>query len=562
MKQNTKKRVKEFACVILLFIILSLVMTYPVISKINTHIAGDGGDGLQFTWNLWHVNQVIVNGGGIQELYYTNYQFYPKGTTLTFHTLSLTNTLFLGFPLMLLTNNFILIYNLLFLFNFILAGFGMYILIKYLTKDRVISFLVGFAFAFSPFIVARGMGHLNLMSIGWVPLFFLFFIKTLKENKNSNPIFAAIILTFLSLADFYHLLNIFIISLLYFLYALYKKSIIFNKKLIQRAIIFVVLFGLLISPFLAPMIKEFSQNGQSYLISNERISCIHPYNYVIPSMFHPVWGNFIHNKFVKCNACEDNVFLGYFIIILSLLYFIKTRKQKFWWALAGLFFIFSIFPKNPLLELLIKIIPFYSTMFVTSRFAFGVLFSIFIIFAFALKDFIPKAEIFLTRKLKLKRKISKLILFSIIFIILFLEFVPVPYATMYGNSKEFNEISLNLKENTTNWTILNLPPLSNSKDLLFQIFHNQKIVGGYISRMSPKITKTPNEIQDSIYKKNLEIFNNLLRKNNVKYITISGFNENEDYYKKLDYLLKEISAKEIQKVENFFIIYELDLKAE
>ena len=175
--RNWKSKIKERGIELLFFVVLALILTYPVITRLTTHAAGIGTDSFAFKWAIWHVSQTLMEGGGISELYHSDLLLYPHGASLEWHTLTLTNTLFLAFPLTLFTDNLVLIYNLLFLFNFIMAGYAMYLLIKYLVKDRTIAFLVGFAYTFSPLHMAWGCGFLHLMSFPWTPLLFLFFFK-------------------------------------------------------------------------------------------------------------------------------------------------------------------------------------------------------------------------------------------------------------------------------------------------------------------------------------------------------------------------------------------------
>lgn len=546
-----KKTIKEHFLVLFVFIILSLIFTYPVISNITTHSAGDGGDGLQFIWNIWHVNKTISEGGGISDLYYTKYQFYPEGTSLAFHTLSLTNTFFIGFPLTLITSNLVLIYNIIILFNIVLTGFGMYLLINYLIKNKSIAFIVGFAYTFSPLQMVRGLGHLNFFSVGWIPLFFLFFIKTLEKKKIRNAIFSGIFLFLLSLANWYYLLYIFIISSLYFLYSLWKKSITFDKNLLKRLGIFIVLFGVLITPFLSPMITEYLE-GEGYQ-ARGKTTHLEPYHYIVPSYLHPLWGEYMQ-KFQTVNIIESLVFMGYFVLLISVIYLIKTKKQIFWLLLASLFFLFSIFPKNPLLDLLIKIIPFYNVMCNTGRFSFGVLFSLMIMFGFALKYFIPKWEELFEKKFKIKKGFSKFILILIILIIITIEFIPIPYPTSYGYEKEINQIPF-FNEKDLDFgevTILSLPLSYNSKELYLQTHHEIPIIGGYVSRLNPKSQQHLHKIGKNINSREIDVFYGILKKYNIKYLVHYTSGEYWGFYSEinkedLDYILNNSPLKKISE---------------
>lgn len=540
-----KKKIKEFIIIISIFIILAFIFTYPVIINITTHSAGDGGDGLQFIWNIWHINKVITQGGSIQDIYFTNELFYPYGTSLAFHTLSLTNTLFLGFPLTIFIDNLNLIYNLLFLFNFVLAGFGMYTLIKYLIKDKGIAFVCGFAYAFSPFMMAKGLGYLNFMSIGWIPLFFLYLIKTLKENKYRNVIISTIFLFFLSLACWYYLFYTFIISFFYFFYILIKKEITFNKKLLKRLILFIVLFFTFISPFLIPMISEYIAGGGYQ--ESIRISSIKPYHYIIPSFLHSFWGEKM-SKFITLNIIENLMFLGYFIILLSIIYFLKTRKQIFWLFILILFFIFSLFPNNLLLVSLIKILPFYNVISNTSRFSFGVLFSIIIIFGYSLEYFIPIWKNYFKQKIRIKEKLLKEIILFLIFSIIVFEFISIPYPLFPGSQNIINGFNFVKEKDEIDFKILSLPINANPKELYFQTFHEKKIIGGYTSRTNPNSKENLKKLSNIINNQSLNEFNRFIKENEIRYIILyDRLISNKEEELKLNFLLEQKDIINISK---------------
>lgn len=564
-----KKVIKEHLLILFIFITLSLIFTYPVIANITTHSAGDGGDGLQFIWNIWHIKNVIMEGGGISDLYYTSNQFYPQGTSLAFHTLSLTNTLFIAFPLIFLTSNLVFIYNLLFLLSFILAGYGMYLLIKYLTKNKSVAFLVGFAYAFSPIHQAWSLGYLNLMSVQWLPFFFLFFIKIFDEEKIKNSIISAIFLFLLSLSSWYHLLYAFLIALPYFFYRLIKNPRLINKNFVFRMILFVLSFLIAMAPFVHPMITEYFSE-EIYEMA-PRWSAVKASSYLTPLILKPILGDI-----------EGVVFLGFFVLIVSVIYFIKTKEQKFWILIAALFFILSINPESMILKLIIKIVPFYNVISSTGRFAFGVLFSILIIFGYALNYFIPKWKRYLKDNTHLNKKILKVLLVAIILAILIVEYIaPYPSNPQFGPDIKFFErgnspykigspaaysfqeeirnlefISNDSLKNQ-NFTILSLPFFKNSKELYLQIYHEKPIIGGYISRYNLNSIQDIKKLEEYIKEKEIEKFYTFLRDHKVRYIVVYDKN-----IENLNYVLGKTPLTKISENEfSWTTIYEVENKS-
>src|SRR5687768_1234026 len=66
------------------YTLLSLVLTYPLVTTLGTEVIG-GGDVWQHIWNLWWVKEALVEGP--TNPYFTDLLYYPDGVGLYFHTL-------------------------------------------------------------------------------------------------------------------------------------------------------------------------------------------------------------------------------------------------------------------------------------------------------------------------------------------------------------------------------------------------------------------------------------------------------------------------------------------
>ncbi|NQT94996.1 MAG: hypothetical protein HQ572_00955, partial [Candidatus Omnitrophica bacterium] len=86
------------------------------------------------------------------------------------------------------------------IFHIFLSGLFMYLFMKSLNISKSGSFLAGFSFAFSGYIMAT----INLMSVlcsvAWFPLVMLLFIKGIKEQKTTFSIWLGIVLVLMFLA--------------------------------------------------------------------------------------------------------------------------------------------------------------------------------------------------------------------------------------------------------------------------------------------------------------------------------------------------------------------------
>jgi hypothetical protein len=130
----------------------------------NRGVVG-GGDAWQMLWSIDHVQRALR---GEEPFYFSARVWAPEGASLRAHGLSPANTL----PAAFLAARFGLFtaYNTMVLLSFVLAAGASYRLARRLGASVAGAALGAFVFAFAPQRMARALGHLNLLAIGWLPL--------------------------------------------------------------------------------------------------------------------------------------------------------------------------------------------------------------------------------------------------------------------------------------------------------------------------------------------------------------------------------------------------------
>ncbi len=123
------------------------------------------GDAWQTLWNIDHVERAFR---GEEPFWYSPRVFAPEGASLRAHTLSPANTV----PAALLASvaGLFTAYNTALLFSFVLAAGASYRLARRLGASPAGAALGALVFAFAPQRMARTLGHLNLLAIGWLPV--------------------------------------------------------------------------------------------------------------------------------------------------------------------------------------------------------------------------------------------------------------------------------------------------------------------------------------------------------------------------------------------------------
>lgn len=191
------------------------LLTYPAILNFSTHYFADDGDGFQNVWNIWWVNEAITQLH--THPWYTHYLHYPHGTSLLAHTLNVFNG-FLGIPLQWFLT-LVQTHNVVVIFSFVVGGLTAFRLSLHLTGHLGGSLLAGWIFTFSNYHFAHAEGHLQLVSLEWIPLFVLMWWKLNEAPSVRFGVLAGVSLFLVLLCDYYYFLYCILIGALILLRA-------------------------------------------------------------------------------------------------------------------------------------------------------------------------------------------------------------------------------------------------------------------------------------------------------------------------------------------------------
>ncbi len=283
------------------FLLLSVLFTWPLLLNFGDHVVSNGasGDIWAHLWNLWWVQHALTVLH--TSPFHTNYIYYPDGVSLRFHALNQLGGL-ISIPLQALFG-LIPAFNILVLFNLTMAGFGAYLLARYVLTlihpDRQPPLLpciaAGIAFAYSAgessFV---RLGQLELMSIEWIPFATLFLLRAVMgvelaatpspttgegwgggaayqrwRRLTSSPIFQALAAAFFivlaSQQTWYYALYLLLFAALIGLYALivrWRQGRTVRLLIVRQLAIAVGGFALAVSWQLLPMVQELRSEPQ------------------------------------------------------------------------------------------------------------------------------------------------------------------------------------------------------------------------------------------------------------------------------------------------------------
>ena len=387
-----KRHIRHTIPVLTAYLLLTILMTWPMARHLTAAIPGDGFDGWQNYWNLWWVKQSLLNLGVTP--FFTDYLYPPTGVSLLFHTLNIFNAMW-TLPLQL---NFglALAYNSVVFASFTLAGYGGYLLSLHTLSRlnlsnkrglRPAAFVGGLVFTMSPFHMAHLLGHMQVFSMIWPPFYILWLLRTLEpwaspaagqtsppaaRRTTRNAAITCLFLILATLVDWYHTLYLLIFTGLVLLWTVVRQGQALSRQkdrltetppvrfrldalrpLLQPiwAVLAIGLgFGLALSPLLVPMIRAARARPDldTGLLQNVTLSA-DLLAFITPSEMHPLWGEWAANIAgnFSSTTSERLIFAGFIPLALAL--FIAVRgwsnlMVKFWAMMTAVFFVLALGP--------------------------------------------------------------------------------------------------------------------------------------------------------------------------------------------------------------------------
>jgi hypothetical protein len=340
------------ACFVLvppaIYLVLFCALTYPLIASFSTAFFTNAGDGLQNVWNLWWVNQSLTTLG--VSPWFTSYLYYPTGVSLLGHTLNLFNGLLS--IVLLRAETLIQAHNTIVVFSFVMAGVGAFWLCYRFSEHYWASIVGGCVFTFSEYHFAHADGHLQLVSLEWIPLFALAWYSFLHKPRAWLAIGAAVTLLLVLLCDFYYFAYCVVYALLMAAYEawLRKDALFLLRGPTWRGFL---LFGGLTALTCTPLIFGLLQlNAADPLLgshepaqfSTDLLAAVIPGGHWRFAEFtRPFWDA------SPGNIQESSVDVGVAVAAV-LLYCLLRRSSRLvsragvWWWILGVFWVVSLGP--------------------------------------------------------------------------------------------------------------------------------------------------------------------------------------------------------------------------
>ena len=480
-----------------IFLILTAILTFPVIVDFGNLSAGDGCyDKCHMMWRFWWNEFSIENN---LDFMHTNYQFYPDGVNVSGNLAHFTT----GLSSILLNSlGYNATWNTILFLGFIFGGYGAYLLSNHFTKNFYSSLIAGIIFTFGTYHMAHANSHIGLTMVVWIPVFILCLFKILNKDSLFYGILGGIFFFLVSFTHLYYTVFITIFSIIFFSVYIFKGKNVKNSLFIKNFLIMVGIGLIFTSILVVPTLPDVELHNRS-LDEHIRYS-INLENLIVPTPVHSVekisdyyFGKAFFYSFNELTtnpsySIEHFVFLGYTAIILSLIAVIKFRSNYVWfWALVcGIFTLFSLGPELKFFNLstgvvmperlLYDSIPGWDSFRAPARFMVITFLGIAMLASFTIHNIMKN---YFTGNKK------QYLLIAAIGIVILFEYSAIPYP---AHSEEVPEIYQIIKNDINTRAILETPMggtgdfllMTDPTILYYQTVHEKPIYGGHESRPS------------------------------------------------------------------------------
>ncbi|HOX55134.1 MAG: hypothetical protein PHI86_01825 [Candidatus Omnitrophica bacterium] len=570
---------KKHLFIFLIFAILTVAMTFPLVFKINSHIPG-----FQFTdepygsiWQFWMLNYSFHNH---LPILHTTLIGYPSGVDLFSTGYSPYIYVFLMSILSIATSPLIA-YNLILLFNIFLSGIVVYMLVFYLTKNIFSGVFSGVAFAFCPYQFARLWQHPTLTLNEWIPLCLLSAI--LLKDKFSKATAVLFLCSILILFSFdlhimlfgFYVFIIFMVYLILFNWRtkLFKKPSLFKEdiKYFKRVVVILLLAFVILLPQYFPFIKNALRFSASSIASGFNpyrrpfedlfSQSAKPLSYFLPSAQHPIFGKFteyfVGDFLYGVSFTEHALYLGWTTIIFAFLAFrfwrrrnknSSNQEEKFFIGYFLLLVIVSwLFSQPPWWKFgsikiylpsffIYKVLPMIRAY---ARFGLLVMLAVSVLAGFGLKIVLKKFKTNLS-------KILATCLFSGLLLFEFLNFPPFKVIDLTVHPQIYDW----LKNEPKDYIIAEYPLDANGQNEMYkfhQTIHQKKIINATIPGTRA------NELAQLIDKLSMPDTAGILKWMGVKYVLV-----HTNPYKETNLLSEKVELDKIRRNKGLKFIKNLD----
>ncbi len=510
---------------IFLAILLTIIVTHPVVLDPAKIIFGYSGDNFGNIWFFWW--QKLAKSYDLPAGFSPYYNA-PAGVNLN---LSLAEFAWIipGNLLARLTGA-IFSFNSIIMASFVLSFINAYLLVFYLFKNGGVAALAGLAYAFSPYHYWQSLSHLSLAQVQWLPLFVLSLFYFDKNKNLRSVLFLSSSFLLTAYTSFYYGYFSALVAVAFFFYQFifhpknYLKMRIIGLLTLTALIILILVFPIWLA--LKGSSREAVDAGVQKALSRQKEELLglssRPWDFFIYPPNHPVFGRFnkVIYDWIQAQGSDYKVRSTYFperVVFLGLVNaalaavgvsFLVKRRFSLGWPIVFLLvasFITSLPPYFPIRGFTLYtpsyfLFNFFPWVRVYARLGVYVLLFTLLLASYGL--------VILEQYLSS----SRFRFFWLFFLIAVVLFELYPWPPAYADLRRLPEVYRWLKEQNGDFVVAEYPKAFDLQTgLLFQTFHGKRLFNMPSSQPRYRIWE---EIEDLTQPASF----NRLREDGVRYV--------------------------------------------
>jgi hypothetical protein len=237
-------RPRQIIFALVFYLIATFVFLHPLPIHLGDRIFENGDSYLHIWISSWEARALATPSAHL----FDGNIFFPEANTLALSELVLPDQVIFA-PVLALTHNPLIAYNCTLLLTFPLSAISMFALVSYLTRRYSAALIAGFIFGFTPIRLSH-LHHVQLLSLMWLPLIFLFFDRWLQKKSWRDALLTAILFCAQYLTTVYIALYLVPVLLVYFFlhWSLSREKI--TAKFCLQFVAALMLVVVVLAPFL------------------------------------------------------------------------------------------------------------------------------------------------------------------------------------------------------------------------------------------------------------------------------------------------------------------------
>ena len=344
-KEITEKVRPKHVVAGFIYLVIALVVFYPITLHMTNVAPGVGGDIYSNIWGMWWISYTLLHAPS--QMWHTYLLFWPVGSNIAYFTTAPIASILMG-PFQAVSLTFA--YNMIFFMGFVISGIGMFILADYITKNGYAAFLAGVIFAYSSYHIAA-MGHLDWMDIGWIPITLYFFLRMLRDDRKFmySIGFAISMVLAIFMGDIEQgIMTVVLLFVVLVCYLIYPKTrrLVISKRFVLSLGLGILLTFIVGSWGFIPLLHGITTPGGLSTVNNrntladDAIWSDPILSFFLPSPYNGLIGGIssAYSNIYTLDPTERVAYIGYIALALSIYAIVKNFKTARIWIIIAVIF--------------------------------------------------------------------------------------------------------------------------------------------------------------------------------------------------------------------------------